>query len=208
MKLKSLIKEDIFHIKKNMGLLLEETQGVDEFINRVVRNYPKTEKYKDKIKEFILKSGCKKIEFGNVVAGAAGFALHNGVVISNSVLSLPLDMFLFVIFHEIAHQYQYQKYGDEKMYEFYVGEISVSEAAKVMKNIEIVADEFAARKVREFVKLGLLDKIPFNKGFYKNVPLQQFEVLIKRIRSYVEKLDVKSPQKIAEIIYNMFKINT
>jgi hypothetical protein len=194
------------------SLILEQTSGIDDFMRRVIETYPETKDYSDKIKSFIENSGCKKIEVAKFKYPALGLALHNGVLFNETIFKQGLRHFLFVVFHEIAHQYQYKKYGAEKMYEFYNGEINLTEAAQAMKNIEIIADEFATRKIREFDKMGLIkDHIPqqyFPKGVYKNTPIQHFEKLIELSRNEIKKVGYKDFDTISDVFYNMVKVNS
>ena len=132
-------------------VLKEETQGIDSFLIKVMETYPNTGRFIDNIETFIKNSNCKKIEVAKFKYPALGLAVHNGVLFNEVIFKQELPDFLFIIFHEIAHQYQYKKYGDEKMYEFYLDETDVKDAAIAMKQIEIIADEFASRKVREFI---------------------------------------------------------
>jgi hypothetical protein len=95
------------------------------------------------------------------------------------------------------------------MYECYLGEISVDEAAEFMKEIEITADEFATRKIREFIKMGLIsneDKRMVN-AIYKNVPISHFENLISKTRDDLRQKDTKNFEGITNYFYNMLKIN-
>jgi hypothetical protein len=190
-------------------VLKEETQGIDGFLERILEKYPETKPYIGKIKSFIEDSNCRKVEVARFKYPALGLALHNGVLFNEMIFYQSLPNFLFIVFHEIAHQYQYKKYGDEKMYEFYVGDIDVKEAAIAMKNIEITADEFATRKVREFVKLGLIPQ-PNNStlSVYKNIPLSHFENLINKTKESIMSKNVTNFDDIAELFYNMVKIST
>lgn len=193
-----------------MGLLNEETEGIDSFLNKIVEKFPRTEDFIGKIKSFIESSNCKKIEVAKFKYPAFGMALHNGVVFNENIFNNTLPNFLFIIFHEIAHQYQYKKYGDEKMYEFYLGDIDVKQAALTMKEIELTADEFAERKVREFVKLGFLspNDVSIFSGFYKRVPVIHFEKLITQVRDKIKESNITDFDGISNIFYNMIKSNT
>jgi hypothetical protein len=201
--MKILINESQFN------LLNEDTNGLDDLINDIIYKYPNTKDYVDEIKNFILNSGCQNISVEKLNNPAIkGLALHDKVVLNTSIFNdnLKLPDFLFVIFHEIAHQYQYRKYGEEKMYEVYIGDLSMSDAAEWMKGVEIVADEFATRKVRQFVKLGLIngdDKLP--KGFYKNVGLIPFINLISNVRNEIKNKNIKNKSEISQLFYNMVK---
>lgn len=191
------------------NLIVEQTSGIDDFMQKIIDRYPKTKEYSDKIKSFIENSGCKKIEVAKFKYPALGLALHNGVLFNENIFGQNLPMFLFVIFHEIAHQYQYKKYGAEKMYEYYIGEIDLKDAAEAMKKIEIIADEFANRKVREFVKMGLIGSNEFRfPGMYKNVPVSHFEKLIEASRNEIKKVGYKDFNTISDVFYNMVKVNS
>jgi hypothetical protein len=203
------LQENINRVKEMMGLITEETANIDSFLNKIMARYPQTEKFIGDIKSFIENSDCKKVEVAKFKYPALGLALHNGVLFNEVVFNQPLPNFLFIIFHEIAHQYQYKKYGDDKMYEFYLGEIDVKDAAIAMKEIEMIADEFASRKVREFVKLGFISQ-PNNSALlqYKNVPLPHFEALISQTKQTIKDKGVSSFDDIADIFYNMIKVNS
>jgi hypothetical protein len=185
-------------------LLTEQTNELDTFMSKLINRYPEVENFKEELERFIINSGCKKIEFADFKHMALGAALHNGVLINNFVLSKPLSDILFVIFHEIAHQYQYKKYGEELMYQVYTDEISVEEAAKFMKNIEETADEFADRKCREFVKQGHIKSASFNK-YYNKINLNYFVAFISAVKSELKSKQLKSPDEISSYFYNKLK---
>lgn len=191
-------------------VLKEETEGIRPFLYRIMSTYPETEIYIDEIKSFIENSNCKKIEVSKFKFPAMGLALHNGILFNESIFNYPLSSFLFVMAHEVAHQYQYKKYGDDKMYECYLGEISVEDAAKAMKEVEIIADEFATRKLREFIKMGLIDKDDERKinAIYSSVPLRHFENLISKTRDDLKQKNLKNFEGITNYFYNMIKVNT
>ena len=191
-------------------ILKEETQGTDSFLTQIMETYPETESFINDIEKFIKNSNCKKIEVAKFKYPALGLAVHNGVLFNEVIFKQKLPDFLFIIFHEIAHQYQYKKYGDEKMYEFYLDETDVKDAAIAMKQIEIIADEFANRKVREFINLGFINN-PNKKSLfsiYKDVPLYQFENLITQTKDTIKSKNVSGFDKIAELFYNMIKVDT
>jgi hypothetical protein len=192
----------IINEKQLENLILEETLGLDNFLLMVVDKFPQCKDYIDVIQEFIVNSNCRRIEVGKV-NGAFGVSLSDRVLISDTCFKQPFEMFLFILFHEIAHQYQYKKYGEEKMYEIYLGEISLEEGANWMKQIEIIADEFATRKVRQLQKMGA---IPIDtkifKSFYQNIPINHFIGLITKIKSELKRQNVTNPSEVSEIIYN------
>ena len=187
------------------NLLMETTSGLEDFMNTVINKYPEVEEFKDALEKFIVDSDCGKLTIEPIKMGL-GVSLSDRCIINDKALTFSLPNFLFVLFHEIAHQYQYRKYGSEKMYEVYTGNISLEECAKWMKEVELVADEFATRKVRQYLKLGHLKvENDILKSFYKNIPQSHFIGLISQVRNMIKKNNIKSPEEISELFYNWIK---
>jgi len=188
-------------------VLKEETDGVNTLIDVITSRHEMSDELIEKVKDFISQSNCKKIEFANFKMPAMGVALHDGVLINKIALNQRLEYLLFIIFHETAHQYQFKKYGEDIMYECYLGDISVEEAAKLMKHTEEVADEFAGKKIKQLQKQGLLDKGFIPPSLYKNVPISQIIAMVGFYRSQLKQQNITTPDKISEFFYNMVKNN-
>lgn len=186
-------------------ILKEETTNLGPFIDKLRSTYNMSDEVTDFLVDFIEKSGCQKIEFADFKYQALGASLHNGVLINKSVLNTSLEMALFVIFHEIAHQYQYKKYGEKTMYDFYNEEISVMDAAKFMKYSENVADDLGSRKIRELQKMGLINPHFKSPQMYKNVQLIQLVGFINQIRTQLRANNITTPDRISEFYYNLIK---
>jgi len=182
--------------------LTEPTEGLDTFIESMIDIYPKLESYRDRIEDFINKSDCKKIRFEHFYS-AAGFSLFDGVIINSAVLhQFSETKFLYALFHEIAHQYQYKKYGEKKMYEFYIGEVPIEELAKFMQLIEKTADKFA---------IGKLKQLGFGwsgKGVYEDVPLSHFIKFIAQIREKIKTEGITDYRNVSKFMYNYIKNHT
>ena len=192
-------------IKLVRRVIKEETSGLEDFIDTLRSNFNMSDELVDFVGNFISNSNCNKIEFAKFKYPALGAALHNGVLINIIVLKRSLEDALFSIFHEIAHQYQYKKYGIEKMYEFYNDELSVIETAEFMKEVETVADSFASRKIRELQKMGLISRNFVPIEMYKNVSESQLASFISNIRSQLRSKNITSPDDISEFWYNLLK---
>jgi len=188
-------------------ILKEETDGVNALIDVITSRHEMSDELIEKVKDFISQSNCKKIEFANFKMPAMGVALHDGVLINKIALNQRLEYLLFIIFHETAHQYQFKKYGEDIMYECYLGDISVEEAAKLMKHTEEVADEFAGKKIKQLQKQGLLDKGFIPPSLYKNAPISQIIAMVGFYRSQLKQQNITTPDKISEFFYNMVKNN-
>ena len=185
-------------------ILKEETKGVDSFLNDISQNHNMSDELKDFIKQFIEESNCKRIDFSNFKIPAMGLALESGVLINSKALRNPLPFLLFLIFHEVAHQYQFKKYGVDIMYDCYLGEITEREAAEFMKHTEEVADDFAYRKIRELQKLNLIGSYT-PPQMYKNVPIQQITMMVNNYRNDMRLKNIDTQEKISEYFYNMVK---
>jgi len=187
-------------------ILKEETEGISSFINELSDAFNISDELKDEVVKFIEESNCKKIEFSNFKMSAYGLALHNIVLINKEVFGRrSLEFALFVIFHEIAHQYQFKKYGKDIMYNCYIGELSDEEAASFMKHTEEVADEFAGRKIRQLHNKGLISKNFRSPQMYKNLPMQYVSMMIQQHKNQMKKMNIDSPEKVSEYFYNMVK---
>jgi len=199
------INKDENMIQESMRRILnEETQGIDRFIDELSNTHELSDELKTFVKKFIEESQCKKIDFSKFKIDALGLALHTGVLINSLTLKKPLPFLLFVIFHEVAHQYQFKKYGDDEMYHFYLGDVTEKEAAEFMKKTEEVADEFASRKIRELQKRGLIGSFT-PPQVYKNVSIQQISWMLNNFKKDMRKKNIDSPEKISEYFYNMAK---
>jgi len=189
----------------------QKVLGVDEFLNKTIERFPEMGRCKDFIERFIESSEAKRIEIVNFSFGydyALGLSLHNVVLFNTKAFDLNLPIFLYTLFHEFAHQYQFKKYGGEKMYELYGEEMNIKEAANTMRNIELVADEFAMRKIRELIKLGYLNKENEIKNSpYKNVTMKQFEGLVNGLRKKIRNKGVNTTDEISDTIYSMVRAN-
>jgi hypothetical protein len=186
-------------------ILKEETQNIGEFMDTLKFKYDMSDELTTFIENFIDKSNCPRISFVNFKMQAFGASLLNGVLINKLVLNQKLEFMLYVIFHEIAHQYQYKKYGREKMIEFYKDEISSDEAAKFMKNVELVADNFAARKIRELQKMGVVNPNYITPSVYENYPIQAIQKFIDSIRKELRIKNIRDIDDITEFLYNTIK---
>ncbi len=185
-------------------ILKEETKGIDSFLDEISSKYNMSEDLKDFVKQFIEGSDCKRINFSNFKIPAMGLALESGVLINSMTLNGPLPFLLFVIFHEISHQYQFKKYGEDIMYNCYLGEIPETEAAEFMKQTEEVADDFAYRKIRQLQKLNLIGSYT-PPQMYKNLPIQHITMMVNNYRNDMRTKNIYSPKKVSEYFYNMVK---
>lgn len=187
--------------------ILYEQQGLDEFTVKISETFPDSVYALDFIVNFIRNSECQKINFAQLRHSVGGISLINGVTLNISVLHMSFSQFLYVLFHEVAHQYQYKKYGIDKMYGCYTGEISILDGARWMQQIEKIADEFAIRKLKE-IKRHLDGRVKINIGgkVYDSIPLEHFTHLISLFIGEIKKQGYKNKEDIGEILFNYIKV--
>ena len=205
---KKTIEYEYKHIKestkKELRILKENTKRLDPFIDEILSVHKMSNELIDFIKKFIEESNCKRIDFSKFKMGVMGVALETGVLINRTALNQSLPFLLFLIFHEITHQYQFKKYGDKVMYDCYIGNVSEIEGAEFMKHTEEVADDLASRKIRELQKLGLIGEYtPIQ--MYKNLPIEQIKMMVNHFRNEMRIKNIQSPKKVSEYFYNIVK---
>lgn len=194
---------DVISILKR--LLNEETDGIHIFLNKIKSHHDISDELYSELLTFIEESNCKKIEFAKFNYPALGLALGTGVMINSSIIGNNLSFLIFVILHEIAHQYQFKKYGDKIMYDCYIGDISEDEAAEFMKHTEEVADEFAIRKIRYLQDKGLIDLKYKPSSPYKNKSIDTMKTMVVQFRNQLKKENIKTTKGVSEYFYNLVK---
>jgi len=193
--------------------LITEQEGLGEFFATIAETYPDSVYMLPYLKNFIEKSGCERISFDTFSYPAAGVSLADRLVLNTLILKhYNFKTFLYVLFHETAHQYQFKKYGIEKMNEMYNADINIDDCAKFMMYLENVADEFSIRKIREVEnkfnddtsKKLLFSRMPITKQ-YEHATLDDFKKLIEMYIQKIKEAGVTDEVDIAEILYNHVK---
>lgn len=176
--------------------------GFDKVIEKITSKGQYTEEQINKIKDFIRKSGVVDLEI-TPIRNAAGIALDNKVIISPQVFEYPITRLLYILFHEVAHAYQFKKYGKTEKWNMYFNEQPVEESAKFMKYLENIADEFAIRKLRELANLGLITKLDAKLIYpvYSSTPLNYFIKFIEFFREKISNAGITDRQQINELLY-------
>lgn len=186
--------------ERQYKLIMESVEGLDEFMSQVVDAFPEAENMKDEIKSIIEKSNCPKIEFKSI--GVLGFALHNGIVLSSSLLGYSFEKFLSVLFHELAHQFQFKKYGNKVMYKLYEEKTSLDEGANFLIHTEMVANRFSKHKLMELKRMGKINNLPY-------MPISVSESGLKEqlndMKKFVKENNIDNREDISEILFNCIK---
>ena len=157
--------------------------------------------YKASIEEFINKSECESIIFDELDPKCGGISTPDECIISTIILQFPKEILLYILFHEIAHQYQYKKWGKNLMMDAYTA-LPIEDAAKNLLYIESIADRLAMLKLRSIIGN---DNIPPYR-YYGCENLEFFKEYISNLRNSIEKQNASDIESINEIIYLKYKI--
>lgn len=183
--------------------------NLKEFINAIKdRCFYIGDGFFEDLEDFIIKSGCLSIRFEHMSSRALGISKPEECVISYSVLDLPTDYLLYVILHEVAHQYQYKKYGKNLALEIYKCELSIDEAIDKLLYFEQLADRLALMKLNSIVNKN-------NTKIFVNITprylnLNNFDYIkkyIQMIRAEVTNKNYTTIESINEYLHNRIRLN-
>lgn len=100
---------------------------------------------------FIMNSGCPDIGFEKMSDRAMGISKTDKCILNTRVLSLPIEYLLYIILHEVSHQYQYKKHGKNLVLDVYLESLDLEKAADKLLSIEKIADRLAIKKLKEIL---------------------------------------------------------
>jgi len=171
-----------------------------EFIERLMARQDLLA-HQTQIEKFIEDSGCSEIEFEVLDPKCGGISIPGECIISTIILQFPKEVLLYILFHEIAHQYQYKKWGKNLMMDAYTT-LPLEEAVKNLLYIESVADRLAMLKLRSII--GGENLPPYRYYGCKN--LEFFKEYISNLRSLIDENNATDIESINELIYLKYKI--
>lgn len=200
--------------------IVEETHSANQFVRYVRESIEKRGLVKDqnsldiivnKLKSDIERSGTNQIYFADFKYPALGFVTYKSVYINETLLITGghWDL-LYTIFHELAHQYQFKKYGEDLEDSIYRDEDNLEIIADNLLKVEYVADEFAARKVREYATaIGETNAKPMFVKPYKSISRSSVIDSVWWVKNLMVKNQDMSKKELTELMYNMIvnKIN-
>ena len=150
----------------------------------------------DEIKTFIIKSGCKNIKFEKLSSRIMGISIPDKCVINIDLLKLPIEYFIYILFHEISHQYQYNKYGENLTLDIYTNDKDIDYAVNKLMYLEKVADRLAILKKNYlFNKYG----IKRNEVIPRYLNITDSSYFIKHINNIRKDVQINNLKKITDI---------
>lgn len=181
----------------------KDTEGIDKFITQLNDTYSGREQLFNDLRSVIISTGCPSIEF-EPLRQALGISKTDKCIISSTVLGRSLTTVLYVILHEIAHQKQYSKYGEDVATEIFLGEISVEEASKKLLAIENTADRWSRKITTALLKKYNLP-VPNIPLLYKNYSPAQIKMQVEYFRRLIKSHNIRTIEQANNLIYNLVR---
>jgi hypothetical protein len=107
---------------------------------------------------------------------------------------------VYVILHEVSHQYQYTKHGKDIALDVYLDNLNIDKAAQKLLTIEQIADRLAILKLNKLLKNNNISVNPVKSRYLGITDLTQIKNHIIKIRSEVNDLGLKRIEEINDHI--------
>jgi len=179
--------------------------GLPGFITTLNEAYPGNDDLFKELSDYIINSGCPAIKF-EAIYGAQGISKTDECIINKSTLKKNISEVLYVILHEISHQYQYSKYGKNVMWDAYSSNIDIDTAVDLLMNIELVADRLAFLKTNNMIRNHNIKDAAEVTPFYSKIDKSYYKRHLERLRDEVSKKGMTSVNQVNEYMYNKLKV--
>ena len=176
-----------------------------DFINIITEHYKISDELKCYIEDTIVNSGCQDIQFKKLNPKYFGLSSHDGVIISDNLLNMSLPLFLFILFHELTHQLQFKKYGDDML--IYLKNIPDESVSNFILKQEIIADRLSSLKIHHLQNKGLLSKDFKPMLVYRNISRDKFLTKISEYRLLMKEVNVKTPDDVSRFFRGLVLSN-
>lgn len=180
-----------------------KVKNLDRFINKIQCSRNRiTDSAVKELRNFIYNSNCGKVRFEEMSMKAMGISKTDECVLNIKVLEIYTEYMLYIILHEISHQYQYKKYGKDLVLDIYTDSLKIELAVEKLLWLESVADRLAIKKMKSI--FNTLGKKPIEiKPRYLNLTDTDYlKSHIVKIREDVKKLGLETIEDINNHIHN------
>lgn len=189
-----------------------------DFYEKVAVAFPDSVYVFNDLKKAAEEVNCDSVKFDSFNIPAGGISLHNGIILNERLLktnllnaNISFTTFLYCFFHELAHQYQFKKYGTQKMYATYNNDTNIDDAINWLISEEATADRFAISKTKQVLKnANLTSKYGtghLGDGNYSNVDRDVYKGIINYYRNLIKGENINDIEKISEMFFNSIKNN-
>ncbi len=179
--------------------------SIKDFIENIQISRPDISKnILRELHNFIVLSGCTVIDFEIMSNRAMGISKTDRCVINTKVLQLPIEYLLYIILHEVAHQYQYNKHGKDLVLDVYIGNLTLKSAASKLLMIERIADRLAIKKLNSILNTNNVPQrvVPRYLNVTGTEPMQKYLI---EIRAGINVHKFKTIEEINNYIYDLIK---
>ena len=151
--------------------------------------------------DFIVSSGCRAIEFRKMSNRAMGISKTDVCILNYDVLKLPDEYTLYIILHEVSHQYQYRKHGKNLVLDVYLESTPLDDAAKKLLLVEQIADRLAIAKLNWILKeTNIKLSQPIVSRYLGLTDLTQIKNHLNKIRKEISEKDLSTIEEINDHI--------
>lgn len=182
--------------------------GFDLLMDQIKEKYNPSTESLNYVSDALLKAKCKEIElikFQKNLIG--GMVLHNTLILNEKIFNLTYTEFLFTLFHELTHVYQFNKYGSDKMYGVKDIDVSADKLVPFLKELELTADEMAIRQLSKMSRLGYVTANNIrNFAQYHLINDHHFEAIINENKQILKNIDQHDSENISKT-YREFVLN-
>lgn len=181
------------------------TIGLDAFLAKLQERYPQNACAFPKLREIILNSRTPEIGFDRLTVG--GISTTVKCTVNSDVLGFDFRMVLYMILHEVCHQMQYTKHGEQIAYKIWTDKIPMEEAIDELLKIENTADRWAIMATKNIFK-SCGWKEPQLRPVYKDAPRGMIEHLIADVRKAAKQKRFVNINQVNEYLYNTVRSAT
>lgn len=152
--------------------------------------------------DFYYNSNCKEVSLENFKDNKLGFSDYRKIYLNPLVLDLPIHYFLYVFLHEVAHQYQYKKYGKDFVLKNYLDPNLYMDFWKA----EVVADRLAIIKTLQILRKNNKDSnIKLVSVYNTDDKKDQIKFYLDNLNKEIKKLDIKTIDEINKYLIQKSK---
>ena len=183
-------------------------KGLDKFLNRIQcsKNKLNSEAIRE-LELFIEESRCEAIRFEKMSMRALGISKTDECILNNKVLEIYPEYMLYVILHEVSHQYQYKKHGKDIALEIYASSTDLDTAAQKLLWLEKTADRLAIKKMKSILNAAKITPTAEIKPRYLNLTDTEYlKKHILEIREDALQLGLKTIEDINNHIYRKIAV--
>jgi predicted metal-dependent hydrolase len=183
-----------------------KVKDLNKFLNKIQSSKNRiSDNALEELKHFIYNSGCKSIRFDDMSMKALGISKTDECVLSYKVLEIYPEYMFYIILHELAHQYQYKKYGKNLTLDIYNDKLEIEYAVEKLLWLEKIADRLAIKKMKYIFNICKKEPIDIKPRYLNLTDTEYLKTYILKIREDVKNFELKTIEDINNYIHKTIK---